>query len=859
MQTMANPELAILDDASLVSRASAGSTEALEALLERHAAAAFCAAHAVLGNRDDALDAAQSALARVALELKRGSQPKPFKGYVLIAAHSAAVNVARQNASRRKREEHVASGNARTEAAMHSDRLEQSEAIAALREELSELPADTAAMLVMHHADELTIPEVAEAAGISAEACKKRISRARDQMRERLERRGVALSGVAALADLEQDLFSASIRETAQLRSTEIAALARNAVAQAARLSLHPDTPSVAERVDAHTPNAGARASSTRGEKIMRSLCAAAVVITALMPLALFAKKPGALDAGAGTGVVGPSRPQAHRPGANANGHDRETKGEPAPVAAADGKNTDGAGASRWQAPRFYHELGMPFSMAGNGQHGALLLGRLSSQEFLKGVTLMDTADGGQNWKVSARFDPFATGGAAVDEHGNVALALLSDRADPNSVMQTLGADGKVKATEARECAEIFWLYRKAGGEFSAPRKIFSAGEKERLGEHPRVVCAGNAAWVFSYVNAGYGATDSKIVVARGEGDACPELLKQEFKGCGLETPSAWAADAKRAGFVLAEPGSRKLFHIHTTDRGATWQRIDIPFAPEKVMSDLKISQVTPHGLTRDGDKLVLLVSAHCVAGDSKKELPLILGGTLSQQMYTLVSKDLGKTWSDPRPFGELTNNNNIDAIFCLHAIGNKIAIANTSINMGDGIMKLFTDAMADTMNEAMKKHMGDAGTTGTLDPKDVEKVTAQLEAAFKEAAEKAKSTSKPDKVVVDAAAVKKLNDSFKIWVKVRISEDDGASWFDHHTFDGMQRSAMFVTLGGDSSRMHIAFTAVNDQLAAVEAPEKLDANVVIRSLAPGEWKETTTRPAWFNEEKLPEPTKEEF
>jgi RNA polymerase sigma-70 factor, ECF subfamily len=97
-------ELAVLDDEALVARAVNGDRAALENLLQRHARLAFTYAFSVLGRREDALDAAQTALLQMAREVSAGGQRASFKACLYVCAHNAAVNLMQSNASRIRRE-----------------------------------------------------------------------------------------------------------------------------------------------------------------------------------------------------------------------------------------------------------------------------------------------------------------------------------------------------------------------------------------------------------------------------------------------------------------------------------------------------------------------------------------------------------------------------------------------------------------------------------------------------------------------------------------------------------------------------------------------------------------------------------
>ena len=159
---MSSIDLSILDDTTLAERSAKGDRAALETLLERHTQKAFSYAHAILGNREDALDAAQTALMRIAQELISGGLRQPFGACLYTRTHNAALNLLRQNANRRRREQSVVVQFSTKEAGMDSDRIEREETLQVLREELASLPEETAAVLACYHLEGLPIASMVQ-------------------------------------------------------------------------------------------------------------------------------------------------------------------------------------------------------------------------------------------------------------------------------------------------------------------------------------------------------------------------------------------------------------------------------------------------------------------------------------------------------------------------------------------------------------------------------------------------------------------------------------------------------------------------------------------------------------------------
>jgi len=194
------------DDQVLLRRSRAGDSTALDALLQRHTPMAIAYAYSLIGNREDALDAAQAAMLQVAQSIRGEGPELAVKSCVYICTHHAAIDLQRKNISRQKREHLVAVQE--KSPAMPTESLEQAEMLVSLREELAGLPRETEVALALFHMDELPVADVARQMGLTVDACKQRLSRGREKLRERLERRGFALAGVALVFPLLGSLFS---------------------------------------------------------------------------------------------------------------------------------------------------------------------------------------------------------------------------------------------------------------------------------------------------------------------------------------------------------------------------------------------------------------------------------------------------------------------------------------------------------------------------------------------------------------------------------------------------------------------------------------------------------------------------
>ena len=179
------PDYERLSDTILVKRAKDGDRLALAALCERHAERVQRLARHLLGDGEDARDAAQESLAKLCVRLPQ------FRGESLFSTwlHRLVVNTCRDVAERqrlRRCEELPAD----TRAAVDGDPA-RVVALAELRAELGEslagLPGRQAEVVVLKDAFEFSFDEIAELQGMPVGTAKSYAHRARARLRARLE------------------------------------------------------------------------------------------------------------------------------------------------------------------------------------------------------------------------------------------------------------------------------------------------------------------------------------------------------------------------------------------------------------------------------------------------------------------------------------------------------------------------------------------------------------------------------------------------------------------------------------------------------------------------------------------------
>src|SRR6185436_3601391 len=116
------------------------------------------------------------------------------------------------------------------EAEMAPHGIENEETATALREELTKLPSETTAVLAMYHLEGRPVADIAAQTGLSQNACMLRLSRGREQLRERLERRGIALASITLLAGQLDELFGSARAWAAEIEPAVTEELSRAAL-----------------------------------------------------------------------------------------------------------------------------------------------------------------------------------------------------------------------------------------------------------------------------------------------------------------------------------------------------------------------------------------------------------------------------------------------------------------------------------------------------------------------------------------------------------------------------------------------------------------------------------------------------
>ena len=171
------------DERALALRALAGDRQALGSLVSSYAGSVRRLTRAILGNRDDADDAAQDALLAALVKLDQYDPDRPFGPWLLRIVTNAAIDRRRRRAVRNGAvlDEHLASPrplpDAEAERRALGERLE-----CALRE----LPERYRVALVLFEVEGYSQAEIAHILGIPPGTVRSAVFHARRRLRRRL-------------------------------------------------------------------------------------------------------------------------------------------------------------------------------------------------------------------------------------------------------------------------------------------------------------------------------------------------------------------------------------------------------------------------------------------------------------------------------------------------------------------------------------------------------------------------------------------------------------------------------------------------------------------------------------------------
>jgi RNA polymerase sigma-70 factor (ECF subfamily) len=186
---VANPDQ--LTDAEIIAQVLAGNQARYRLLVERHQQAVFNAAYRLLGQREEAADTAQDAFLRAYQALSSFQLDRPLKPWLC----RIAINLALNRLKRQRPEISLDGGqdepglelpdmSAEPQANLLRDERQQ-----ILRRAILALPPEQRAVIELRHFQELSYDEIAAALDVSLATVKSRLFRARQQLRQILEKK----------------------------------------------------------------------------------------------------------------------------------------------------------------------------------------------------------------------------------------------------------------------------------------------------------------------------------------------------------------------------------------------------------------------------------------------------------------------------------------------------------------------------------------------------------------------------------------------------------------------------------------------------------------------------------------------
>lgn len=186
---------AALADRQLVAQSLRGRPDAFGELVRRHQAAVYNVAYRIVGERQEALDAAQDTFVRAYRALRSFDQERPFGPWIgRIATNVALASVQRRRSlvvpwprrAPRPGDESAAGAGVPDPAEGPEGAYLAAEQGARLRRAILALPPHYRAVVELRHFQELSYEEIAAALAIPLSDVKSHLFRARRLLRERL-------------------------------------------------------------------------------------------------------------------------------------------------------------------------------------------------------------------------------------------------------------------------------------------------------------------------------------------------------------------------------------------------------------------------------------------------------------------------------------------------------------------------------------------------------------------------------------------------------------------------------------------------------------------------------------------------
>lgn len=169
------------DEATLIREAHAGDQEAFRHIVERYQGAVYNLAYRMLGDAEEAEDAAQEIFVRIYRQLGRYDPARKFSTWTLAIATNYCIDQLRRRRMQLVPLENIIPWARAREAGPEGEALSR-ESRDEVQRLLKELPEKYRAPLVLRYWEDLSCAEIAEILGVPEGTVKTQIHRARKQL-----------------------------------------------------------------------------------------------------------------------------------------------------------------------------------------------------------------------------------------------------------------------------------------------------------------------------------------------------------------------------------------------------------------------------------------------------------------------------------------------------------------------------------------------------------------------------------------------------------------------------------------------------------------------------------------------------
>jgi RNA polymerase sigma factor (sigma-70 family) len=184
-------------DPDLIQAYLEGSQEAFAALVQRHLDLVYSAARRQTQSTALAEDVTQAVFLKLSQHAGQLKPDTPLPAWLYVTTRHAAIDLLRQESRRRTREQTAAEIHA-----MHTAPSAWTQLEPLLDEAMAALPAPDRDALLHRYFANKSLREVGAALGTNEDTAQKRVSRALDQLRTLLAKRGVAVTAAGLATDL---------------------------------------------------------------------------------------------------------------------------------------------------------------------------------------------------------------------------------------------------------------------------------------------------------------------------------------------------------------------------------------------------------------------------------------------------------------------------------------------------------------------------------------------------------------------------------------------------------------------------------------------------------------------------------